>query len=89
VARDEFLGASETAMPQDVVNLFHRLNNQLGVILANSELLENKLQDETSPGPSRASRHWRTRSDWHRPEPQTRGWSWCKRQLQGWTLTSH
>jgi hypothetical protein len=47
VARDEYLGAAETAMPQDVVNLFHRLNNQLGVILANSELLENKLQDET------------------------------------------
>ena len=47
MARDELFGAPETAMPQDVVNLFHRLNNQLGVILANSELLENKLQDET------------------------------------------
>lgn len=34
-------------MAPDLVNLFHRLNNQLGVILANSELLENKLQDET------------------------------------------
>ena len=33
-------------MAQDVVSLFHRLNNQLGVILANSELLENKLNDE-------------------------------------------
>jgi len=30
-----------------VVSLFHRLNNQLGVILANSELLESKLTDET------------------------------------------
>ena len=30
----------------DVVSLFHRLNNQLGVILANSELLESKLADD-------------------------------------------
>jgi hypothetical protein len=29
------------------VSLFHRLNNQLGVILANSELLESKLTDDT------------------------------------------
>jgi hypothetical protein len=28
------------------MSLFHRLNNQLGVILANSELLESKLTDE-------------------------------------------
>jgi two-component sensor histidine kinase len=27
--------------------LFHRLNNQLGVILANAELLESKATDET------------------------------------------
>ena len=27
--------------------LFHRLNNQLGVILANAELLENRLTDES------------------------------------------
>jgi len=31
----------------DLVSLFHRLNNQLGVILANSELLESKLADNT------------------------------------------
>lgn len=31
----------------DVTSLFHRLNNQLGVILANSELLESKLADDT------------------------------------------
>ena len=31
----------------DLVRLFHRLNNQLGVILANSELLESRLTDET------------------------------------------
>jgi hypothetical protein len=34
-------------MAPEVISLFHRLNNQLGVILANSELLENKLSDET------------------------------------------
>jgi len=33
--------------PSDLLRLFHRLNNQLGVILANSELLENRLTDET------------------------------------------
>lgn len=27
--------------------LFHRLNNQLGIILANAELLEAKASDET------------------------------------------
>ena len=31
----------------EVISLFHRLNNQLGVILANSELLESKLPDDT------------------------------------------
>ena len=31
----------------DLTRLFHRLNNQLGVILANAELLESRLGDET------------------------------------------
>ena len=31
----------------DLGLLFHRLNNQLGVILANAELLESRLADET------------------------------------------
>jgi hypothetical protein len=35
-------------MNQDFGLLFHRLNNQLGIILANAELLEAKLQDEIS-----------------------------------------
>lgn len=30
----------------DLSVLFHRLNNQLGVILVNAELLENRLGDE-------------------------------------------
>ena len=34
--------------PQDVGLLFHRLNNQLGIVLANAELLEAKLSDDMS-----------------------------------------
>lgn len=34
--------------PSDLDLLFHRLNNQLGIILANAELLEAKLADEVS-----------------------------------------
>ena len=36
----------DSAVPEEVVRLFHRLNNQLGVILANAELLEHRLADE-------------------------------------------
>jgi hypothetical protein len=32
--------------PPDLGLLFHRLNNQLGIILANAELLEAKATDE-------------------------------------------
>jgi len=39
--------------PSDLGLLFHRLNNQLGIILANAELLEGRLDDEASR--SRAS----------------------------------
>jgi len=34
--------------PTDLGLLFHRLNNQLGIILANAELLEAKVGDEMS-----------------------------------------
>lgn len=34
--------------PADFGALFHRLNNQLGIILANAELLEAKLKDDAS-----------------------------------------
>ena len=35
-------------MTADLGMLFHRLNNQLGIILANAELLEAKLADEAA-----------------------------------------
>ena len=41
---DPFVG---DRLAPEVVSLFHRLNNQLGVILANSELLETKLTEES------------------------------------------
>ena len=31
----------------ELLKLFHRLNNQLGVILANAELLEHRLTDDS------------------------------------------
>lgn len=34
------------ASPPDLSRLFHRLNNQLGIILANAELLEARVTDE-------------------------------------------
>lgn len=39
-------------MTDDLGLLFHRLNNQLGIILANAELIEAKSTDE--PGRARA-----------------------------------
>ena len=38
--------------PQELHRLFHRLNNQLGIILAHAELIEKKAADE--PTRSRA-----------------------------------
>jgi hypothetical protein len=47
VAPDSVSGPShEARLAPEIVSLFHRLNNQLGVILANSELLESKLTDD-------------------------------------------
>ena len=45
--------------------LFHRLNNQLGIILAHAELLEAKAADEIESRPRRAGRGERARRDGH------------------------
>jgi hypothetical protein len=53
VAPDVTLTRSRTpdsAVPEEVVRLFHRLNNQLGVVLANAELLEHRLADDALRG---------------------------------------
>jgi hypothetical protein len=48
VAPEAIPGAAHDArIGPEIVSLFHKLNNQLGVILANSELLESKLADDT------------------------------------------
>jgi two-component sensor histidine kinase len=38
-------GADETQQGQELRELFHRLNNQLGIVLAHAELLEAKAGD--------------------------------------------
>jgi len=45
-ATAQSLAAVEALPPQDLLRLFHRLNNQLGVVLANAELLEAKIADD-------------------------------------------
>ena len=38
--------SQDASVAEQLGALFHSLNNQLGVILANAELLENRLADE-------------------------------------------
>ena len=45
-ATDAPLARTSVDEPPDLGLLFHRLNNQLGIILANAELLEAKASDE-------------------------------------------
>ena len=39
-------GEASGSEPAEHVALFHRLNNQLGIILANAELLESRLREQ-------------------------------------------
>ena len=45
--------------------LFHRLNNQLGIILAHAELLESKAVDDRQRARAGAGRRQRARSHGH------------------------
>jgi hypothetical protein len=44
----DLLERAPTDQPQELRRLFHRLNNQLGIILAHAELMEQKAPDEPS-----------------------------------------
>jgi hypothetical protein len=44
---DELLARTEMDESPEAQLLFHRLNNQLGIILAHAELLEAKASDES------------------------------------------
>jgi hypothetical protein len=46
----ETSGAADSDSGLDLQALFHRLNNQLGVLLAQAELLEAKAADDTNRG---------------------------------------
>lgn len=39
---------ASTTVESELQTLFHRLNNQLGIILAHAELLESKAADEAN-----------------------------------------
>lgn len=41
------IDAQAAATDTDLTRLFHLLNNQLGIILANAELLEHRLAEDT------------------------------------------
>lgn len=44
----DLLARNTMDQPPELRLLFHRLNNQLGIILAHAELMEAKAADETS-----------------------------------------
>ena len=44
----DLLEMGSMGQPPELRRLFHQLNNQLGIILAHAELMEQKAADETS-----------------------------------------
>ncbi len=46
MSEEPFRGDDKTLDSADLQSLFHRLNNQLGIILAHAELLEAKAPDD-------------------------------------------
>jgi hypothetical protein len=48
VSVEELLARSPMDESPDIRELFHRLNNQLGIVLAHAELLEAKAVDDMS-----------------------------------------
>ena len=72
--RSFMMPASERLAPgtsvdetSDLGLLFHRLNNQLGIILANAELLEGEARRRREPRARGAGRRQRSRRDDDRP----------------------
>jgi hypothetical protein len=47
-ARPSTPAPAAAAAPESLDELFHRLNNLLGIVLVNAELLEAKASDETT-----------------------------------------
>ena len=45
---EDLLDRGAMDQPSELRHLFHRLNNQLGIILAHAELMEKKSSDESS-----------------------------------------
>jgi nitrogen-specific signal transduction histidine kinase len=45
---EELLSKAAMDEPPELRQLYHQLNNQLGIILANAELLESKVSDDSS-----------------------------------------
>ena len=45
---EDLLAQGDMEQPADLRRLFHKLNNQLGIILAHAELMEKKASDDAS-----------------------------------------